>query len=65
MINGIPVLCYSQRKGSRIVKDIRTVCQVPFLLLIGELVKLFIALFSEDSTQNKLGLTQVFHFGTC
>ena len=30
-----------------------------------ELVKLFIILFSEDSTQNKLGLTQVFHFGTC
>jgi len=32
---------------------------------LGELVKLFIILFSEDSTQNKLGLTQVFHFGTC
>ena len=30
-----------------------------------ELVKLFIILFSDDSTQNKLGLTQVFHFGTC
>ena len=29
---------------------------------LGELVKLFIILFSEDSTQNKLGLTQVFHF---
>ena len=64
MING-PVLCFSQPKGSRIVKDIRTVCQVPFLLLIGELVKLFITLLSEDSTQNKLGLTQVFHLGTC
>ena len=51
--------------GSRIEKDIRTVCWVPFVLLIGELVKVFIALFSEDSTQNKLGLTQVFHFGTC
>ena len=64
MINGILVLCFSQGKG-RIVKDIRTACQVPFLLLIGELVKLFITLFSEDSTQNKLGLTQVFHFRTC
>ena len=32
---------------------------------LGELVKLFIILFSDDSTQNKLGLTQVFHFGTC
>ena len=64
MINGL-VLCFSQPKGSRIVKDIRTVCQVPFLLLIGELVKLFITLLSEDSTQNKLGLTQVFHFGRC
>ena len=32
---------------------------------LGELVKLFIILFSEDSTQNKLGLTQVFYFGTC
>ena len=29
---------------------------------LGELVKLFIILLSEDSTQNKLGLTQVFHF---
>ena len=64
MINGL-VLCFSQPKGSRIVKDIRTVCPVPFLLLIGELVKLFITLLSEDSTQNKLGLTQVFHFGRC
>ena len=26
---------------------------------LGELVKLFIILLSEDSTQNKLGLTQV------
>ena len=32
---------------------------------LGELVKLFIILFSDDSTQNKLGLTQVFYFGTC
>ena len=32
---------------------------------LGESVKLFIILFSEDSTQNKLGLTQVLHFGTC
>ena len=32
---------------------------------LGELLKLFIILFSEDSTQNKLGLTQVFHFGMC
>ena len=32
---------------------------------LGELVKLFIILLSEDSTQNKLGLTQVFHFGMC
>ena len=30
-----------------------------------ELVKLFIILFSDDSTQNKLGRTQGFHFGTC
>jgi len=29
------------------------------------LVKLFIILFNEDSTQNKLGLTQVFYFGMC
>jgi len=27
-----------------------------------ELVKIFIFLLSEDSTQNKLRLTQVFHF---
>ena len=32
---------------------------------LGELVKLLIILLSEDSTQNKLGLTQVFHFGMC
>ena len=32
---------------------------------LGELVKLFIILFSEDSTQNKQGLIQVFHFGMC
>ena len=32
---------------------------------LGELVKLFIILFSDDSTQSKLGLTQGFHFGTC
>ena len=31
----------------------------------SELVKLFIILFSEDSTQNKLGLTHGFHFGIC
>ena len=30
---------------------------------LGELVKLFIILFSEDTTQNKLGLTQVFCLG--
>jgi len=30
-----------------------------------EMVKIFIILLSEDSTQNKLGLTQVFHFGMC
>ena len=34
------------------------------LFSLGELVKLFI-MFSEDSAQNKLGLTQVFHFGMC
>ena len=32
---------------------------------LGELVKLFIILFSDDSTQNKLGPKQGFHFGTC
>ena len=32
---------------------------------LGELVKLYIILFSDDSTQSKLGLTQGFHFGTC
>ena len=32
---------------------------------LAELVKLLIILLSEDSTQNKLGLTQVFHFGMC
>ena len=50
---------------SRIVKDIMTVIMLGFLSSLGELVKLFIVLFSEDSTQNKLGLTQVFHFGMC
>ena len=32
---------------------------------LGELVKLVIILFSEDSTQSKQGLTHVFHFGMC
>ena len=32
---------------------------------LAELVKLLIILLSKDSTQNKLGLTQVFHFGMC
>ena len=32
---------------------------------LGELVKLFIFMLSKNSTQNKLGLTQVFHFGMC
>ena len=32
---------------------------------LGELLKLLIILLSEDSTQNELGLTQVFHFGMC
>ena len=35
------------------------------LFSLGELVKLFIILLSEDSTINKVGLTQVFHFGMC
>ena len=30
-----------------------------------ELVKIFIILLSEDSTQNKLRLTQVFNFVMC
>ena len=30
-----------------------------------ELVEMFIVLLSEDNTQNKLGITQVFHFGMC
>ena len=50
---------------SRIVKDIRTVIMLGSLSSLGELVKLFIILFSEDSTQNKLGLTHGLHFGTC
>ena len=50
---------------SRIVKDIRTVIMLGSLSSLGELVKLFIILFSEDSTQDKLGLIQVFHFGMC
>ena len=32
---------------------------------LGELVKLFIFMLSKNSTQNKLGLTQVFYFGIC
>ena len=30
-----------------------------------ELVEMFIVLLSEGNTQNKLGITQVFHFGMC